>query len=133
MIRTVFTAALLTALAGCHFGRAVVNEYVKDLDTSWIRPGVTTREEVMSRMGVCPSTKEGGGVTPNSFRWVCSDSFTRTLEVGYIVTPTFERGDRHYAEDVLILFDGRGVVKLVSRTRSPDGRRVEIVEWKEAE
>ena len=133
MTKIVAIAVSLFMFAGCGFGRVVVNEYVKALDTSWIRPGVTTREEVMSRMGVCPSTKEGGGVTPNSFRWVCSDSFTRTLEVGYIVTPTFERGDRHYAEDVLILFDGRGVVKLVSRTRSPDGRRIEIVEWKEAE
>ena len=133
MTRIVVFASLLIAFTGCRFYRAVVNEYVKDLDTSWIRPGVTTRQDVISRMGVCPSTKEGGGITPNSFRWICSDTFTGTLEAGYIVTPTFERSDRHYAEDILVLFDDRGVVKLLSRTRSRDGKEIEIVEWKEAE
>ena len=130
--KVIVMTALLLALTGCRFGRVVVNEYVKDLDTTWIRPGVTTREEIKSRMGVCPSTKEGGGITQNSFRWVCNDSFTRTFEAGYFVTPTFERGDQHYAEDILILFDERGIVKLLSRTRSRDGVNVEIVEWKEA-
>lgn len=118
-------------LAGCHFSRDVVNEWVRDLDTSWIEPGVTTREEIVARMGACPSMKEGGGVTADSFRWVCSDTFTARLEIGYIVTPTFERGTRHYAEDVLIRFDREGRVSLVSRTRS-DGETNRVVEWREA-
>ena len=132
MTKAAIITAMLIAFTGCRFARTVVNEYVKDLDTTWIRPGVTTREEIKSRMGVCPSTKEGGGLTPTSFSSVCSDSFTRTFEAGYFVTPTFERGNRHYAEDILILFDERGIVKLLSRTRSRDGVHVEIIEWKEA-
>lgn len=127
-----FLAVLLVPLiAGCHFSRSVVNDYVRHLDTSWIRPGVTTRDDVIRRLGVSPSSKEGGGVTPRSFRWVCCDDFRSTLEVGYIVTPTFERGEMHFAEDILILFNEEGVVTLLSRTRSADGRNVEVVEWKE--
>lgn len=126
-------AALLTLLilGGCKFHRAVVNEYVRDIDTSWIVPGETTRSDVISRIGVSPSAKEGGGVSGSSFRWICADTFTGTLEIGYVLTPTFERGTMHYAEDILIVFDRNGVVDLVSRTRSKDGKEVEIVEWKE--
>ena len=125
------TLLLLIPLIGCSFHRAVVNDYVRDLDTAWIEPGVTTREDVIARLGFSPSDKEGGGVTGNSFRWVCNDSFGSTLEVGYILTPTFGRTRKHADEDILILFDDRGVVRLLSRTRG-DGDNRRIVEWKEA-
>lgn len=125
--------ALLTLVwsAGCKFDRTVVNEHVRRLDTSWIVPGETTRADVIDRLGVSPSLQEGGGVTGNSFRWICADTFTGSFEGGYIVSPTFARGTMHYAEDILVVFDSRGVVELLSRTRCRDGKTVEIVEWKE--
>ena len=127
-----FSLLLALALsAGCTFRRATVNDYVRDLDTSWIKPGVTTRDDVIARLGVSPSDKEGGGVTENSFRWICSDSRGDIFEFGYILTPTFARTRRHFAEDILILFDDRGVVKLLSRTRGA-GDKLRLVEWKEA-
>ncbi len=126
-----FLLISLAAFCGCKFHRSVVNEYVRDIDTSWITPGVTTRSDIIDRIGVSPSTKEGGGISGSSFRWVCADTFTGTLEAGYIVTPTFERGTMYYSEDILVTFDREGVVELVSRTRSKDGKRVEIVEWRE--
>lgn len=131
MRSAVLIAALAAMLSGCTFSRATVNDYVRDLDTSWIVPGRTTRTEIIDRLGMSPASREGGGVTAGSFRWVCADSFGTKLEAGYIVTPTFERTDRHFAEDILILFDERGVVELVSRTASRDGREIELKEWRE--
>lgn len=131
MRRILQSLFIATALTGCSFSRSVVNGHVRDIDTSWIEPGRTTRDEIIRRIGASPSMKEGGGITPNAFRWVMSDSFTGRLEVGYVVTPTFERGTMHFAEDILVLFDDAGVVTLLSRTRSKDGKDIELVEWKE--
>lgn len=129
-------AALFLSLAalagGCRFAREVVNPHVRELDTAWIRPGRTTRAEIVDRLGMPPMVRELGGVGKDSFRWTCCDTFTRTLEAGYIVTPTFERGRERFAEDILIRFDDRGVVTLVSRTRTRYDR-IEVVEWREAE
>ena len=123
--------ALLTC-GGCSFHRSVVNPQFRELETSWIRPGVTTRREVVSRLGIPPIGREAGtGTGRNAFRWTVSDTFAVSLVAGYIVTPTFEKGRQHFAEDILIVFDDRDVVTLVSRTRSPNGRKPEIVEWRE--
>ena len=131
-MRQLITLVLfVSTLAGCRFSRVTVNDFVRSLDTSWIEPGTTTREDIRKRLGMCPSSREGGGITPDSYRWVAIDSHIETLEAGYIVTPTFERGTTHFAEDILILFDDRGVVSLLSRTRSSDGKKLEIVDWKE--
>lgn len=133
VIRLAVLFLTLSAFAGgCRFAREIVNPHVRDLDTAWIQPGRTTRAEVVDRLGMPPTVRELGGVRKDSFRWTCCDTFTRTLEAGYIVTPTFERGHERFAEDILIRFDDRGVVTLVSRTRTR-GDRIEAVEWREAE
>lgn len=131
MVRILILAmGILTLASGCRFSRAIINPQVRDLDTSWIQPGVTTRQQIVDRMGFPPTVRELGGVKPDSFRWTMSDSFAGTLEAGYIVTPTFERGHEHFAEDILVVFDPQGVVKRISRTRS-DGDLVEVLEWRE--
>lgn len=44
------------ALGGCtSFTRTVVNGYVCDMDTSWIEPGKTTRDEIVNRIGRPPA------------------------------------------------------------------------------
>ena len=48
-------ALLCLVFAGCSFSRIVSNGYVRHLDTSWIRPGVTTREDIVSRLGRPPA------------------------------------------------------------------------------
>lgn len=120
----------LFLLGGCKIARDQVNLHVRDIDTSWIEPGVTTRREVIDRIGIPPSAKELGGVTADSFRWTLYDRYTGTLEAGYIVTPTFELSRAHFAEDILVKFDESGKVSLVSRTVS-DGKDVRITQWKE--
>ena len=95
-----------------------------------IEPGVTTRRQVIDRIGMPPTAKGLGGVTADAFRWTLYDKRTGTLEAGYIVTPTFELSRAHFAEDILVKFDESGKVSLVSRTVS-DGKNVRITEWKE--
>lgn len=55
MIGRLTVPLLCLALAGCSFSRTVSNGYVRRLDTSWIRPGVTTREDVVDRLGRPPA------------------------------------------------------------------------------
>ena len=123
--------ALLLVGSGCTFSRAVVNPQVKRIDTSWIRPGVTTRRDVIRRIGMPPTVRELGGVRPDSFRWTTYDVFGRQLEGGYILTPTFKDERENFAHDILICFDENGIVNLVSRTAHVQGEGVKILEWRE--
>lgn len=125
-----FALVATLPLGGCTFSRAVVNPEVRDIDTSWIVPGKTTRRDIVARIGFPPHVRELGGVKPNSFRWTTYDLSTRTLAAGYIVTPTFEKGHERFAHDILVCFDERGVVTLLSRTAVVDGR-LRVVDWKE--
>ena len=125
-----FALVATLPLGGCTFSRAVVNPEVRDIDTSWIVPGKTTRRDIVARIGFPPHVRELGGVKPNSFRWTTYDLSTRTLAAGYIVTPTFEKGRECFAHDILVCFDEHGVVTLLSRTEAVDGRP-RIVDWKE--
>ena len=122
-----FAACLLD---GCKIARDQVNLHVREIDTSWIEPGITTRRQVIDRIGIPPTAKGLGGVTADTFRWTLYDRYTGTLEAGYIVTPTFELSRAHFAEDILVKFDESGKVLLVSRTVS-DGKDVRITQWKE--
>lgn len=125
-------ALLLLVSGGCRISRDRVNPHVRDIDTSWIVPGETTRRAVIDRIGFPPATGgHGGGVTADAFRWTIKDTRTVTLEAGYVVTPTFELSRSGSAEDILVTFDGEGTVTLVSRTVS-DGRNTRIVEWRES-
>lgn len=150
------------AFAGCSFSRTVTNGYVRRIDTSWIEPGVTTREDIVRRLGRPPALTgvkgerggtdgalgvlfggaggvpavgmsadgESDGMAASSFRWYCGDSNQKTFEGGWIVYPTFSRRMQQRGHDILILFDERGAVKLLSRTDVREGR-IRILEWKE--
>lgn len=133
MCRAVLYAFCICLLFfGCTFSRSVVNPHHRRHDTSWIVPGRTTREEVVKRFGLPPATIDGrGGVREGSIRYLTSDEFTGRLEVGYIVTPTFERSHVQHQYDLLIRFDSNGVVSLVSRTESVDGEN-RLLEYREA-
>lgn len=129
--RPVVFALLPLLLAGCTISREVVNPQVRDMDTSWIEPGVTTRADVVARLGMPPMMMDGGGVTTDSFQWVRSDSFSRVLEIGYYVVPSFEITRGRDTEDILIRFNENDVVTLVSRTSTCGGERTKVLEWKE--
>ena len=53
-------------LGGCSFSRTVVNGHVREMDTSWIEPGKTTKDEIVSRLGVPPSVVGVKGVRPGA-------------------------------------------------------------------
>ena len=51
----VFIFLSVLMLGGCtSFTRTVVNGYVRDIDTAWIEPGKTTRDDVVARLGRPP-------------------------------------------------------------------------------
>lgn len=152
-----YVSLLFLFACGCTVRRVVVNEQYRELDTAWIKPGVTTRGEVLRRFGypaVGSSARAASGMplrrplvgetspiiersdmmmpqSHEALQWTVSDTFQVELVAGYIVTPTFARDKQHPAENILVRFDERDVVSLVSRTRSADGRTVEVVDWKE--
>lgn len=64
-------------------------------------------------------------------RWLTRDALTGTFEAGYIVTPTFEISREHHQHDLLILFDEKDRVSLISRTESTGGEN-RVVEFREA-
>lgn len=162
MIGRLTVPLLCLLFAGCSFSRTVTNGYVRRLDTSWIRPGVTTRADIVERFGRPPALtgikgergntggalgllmgRSGGapaigmsaegeseGAAANTFRWYCGDSDLKMFEGGWIVTPTFSKQRQRRGHDILILFDEKDVVKLLSRTELRDGQ-VRILEWKE--
>ena len=133
--RRLIGGAVLLALAaagtGCTFDRTVINRDVRDIDTSWIVPGRTTREEIVAKIGLPPTVKDVGiGISKNSMRWVSVDTYEKKFEAGYILTPTFSDSVGFYSHDLLITFDDAGTVTLVSRTKG-NGEKVELVEWRE--
>ena len=66
MPRVLAAVLTLLALSGCTFSRTVVNGYVRELDTSWIKPGETTRSEVIAHLGMPPAMVGAKGVRPGS-------------------------------------------------------------------
>lgn len=123
---------LLFPISGCSFSRSVVNPHHSRHDTSWIVPGKTTRAEVIDRLGMPPGGIAGrGGIKGDTLRWVTSDTFTGTLEAGRFVTPTFELSRERHRHDLLMEFDGAGIVRLVSRTETINGKN-RIIEFREA-
>ena len=157
-----FVVLLAVVAGGCSFSRTVTNGFVRQMDTSWIEPGKTTREDVVNRLGYPPAMtgikgerggtsgaigtlmgQDGGhpaigmdteaesaGTAQNSFRWYCGDSNRKMFEGGWLVYPTFSRQRLQRGHDIYILFDEKGVVKLLGRTELRDGH-VRLLEWKE--
>ena len=122
-----------TLLAGCTFSRVVENDYVKDFDTSWIVPGTTTRDEVVAKFGYPVATQYGrGGIFPNAFYYACNDVRTFKMVMGYILTPTFERTRGNSAHEIMLKFDDRDIVKIVSRIRRDADGQIEVLDLREA-
>ena len=130
-LRPIILAALAAVCAGCHFSRTTVNGYVRDIDTAWIRPGETTRADVVKRIGYPSHVKHFSGIRPDHFRWVSCTTRSDMFKGGWIITPTFESTNEFDGEDILVRFDTNEVVTLVSRTKSVDGK-IQVMEWREA-
>lgn len=129
--RLCLIAVCASVFCGCRFSREIVNPDVRALDVAWVEPGVTTRADVVSRLGMPPTVRGMGGVGKDQFRWTMIDTMTKSFEAGYILTPTFEFADEDYADDILIRFDSQDRVTLVSRVVVQDGRRRQVL-WKES-
>lgn len=128
--------ALLLALgAGCTVSRVRVNPHLAGLDATWIAPGRTTRAEVIERLGMPPPVgrveNAPAYVSDDTLRWLATDTRIWELRVGYIVTPIFRHARTVAADDLLVRFDARGVVRGLSRVRRRGGR-VEVLDFRGA-
>ena len=134
MRRCLLLFVLSCAMVGCTFSRVRINEGVETLDTTWICPGQTTFDEVVARLGLPPPAGKVDDValylSDDLLHWVSMDTFTATLELGYIFTPLFERSRTVAAHDLMICFDQRRVVSRISRT-ARHGREVRLLEYRE--
>ena len=132
--RALVFAALASLVAGCTFSRVRINEGIESLDSAWIVPGQTTFDEVIARLGLPPPAGKVDDValylSDEILHWVSTDTFIAKLEVGYFVTPLFERSRTVAAHDLMICFDDRRVVSRVSRT-ARQGTRVRLLEYRE--
>ena len=128
-------AALTASVAGCTCSRIRINEGIEQLDSAWIIPGQTTFEEIIARLGLPPPAGKVDDValylSDDLLHWVSTDTFTTKLELGYILTPLFERSRTVVAHDLMICFDDRRVVSRLSRT-ARDGQKVQVLEYREA-
>lgn len=153
MKRVLSIALIASLVSGCHFKKTVTNAFVRDLDTAWIVPGETTRADIDRRLGRPPNEvdvrerviapakteaiatpeREGddGELAKRYYRWSVNTADNGRFEGGYIIVPTFAKGEERRAHDLMICFDELGVVTLVSRVEN-NGERIRILEWKEA-
>ena len=126
---------LAAFVAGCTCSRVRINEGIEQLDSAWIIPGQTTFEEVITRLGLPPPAGKVDDValylSDDLLHWVSTDTFTAKLELGYILTPLFERSRTVVAHDLMICFDDRRVVSRLSRTTRV-GSTVHLLEYREA-
>lgn len=126
--------AALLLLGGCTFARVRTNRGVERLETAWIRPGETTYAEVLDRLGLPPPVGRADDtpawLSSDALHYVSLDTRTFRLELGYILTPLFERTRTVPSHDLLIRFRG-SVVSQVSRVRRRGGE-MEVLEFREA-
>lgn len=127
-------ALLAPAGGGCTFARVRTNRGVEALETAWIRPGETTYGEVLARLGLPPPVGRADDapawLSSDALHYVSMDTRIFRLELGYVVTPLFERTRSLPAHDILIRFR-EGVVCQVSRVRRRGGK-AEVLEFREA-
>lgn len=124
------TFLMVLPICGCFIARDVVNPQIRNLDTDWITPGITTKAEIVSELGLPtldPITNSS--ITDDTFHWKSSDTFTMSLDIGWIFTPTFQISKTRKSEDILIRFDENDTVEFISRT-SANHHKNELIQWK---
>ena len=116
-----FGVCLLMLGQGCLFNRTVVNAQVRDLDTSFIRPGQTKAQEIITRLGPPPPlpelTDDTKLYTDDFLRYTCYETRRTAFIIGYVVIFPFWWSDTQAIDETLITFDDKGVVREVIKTQ----------------
>jgi hypothetical protein len=103
------------------FHKGITNEYVRHLDTSFIRPNETTVREVVMRMGPPPPLPDAlqreKTFTEDFLRYSCIENKTTGFEIGYIITLPFSWTDTQAIDEILIEVNSNGTIHNVVRTQ----------------
>lgn len=106
--------ALALLAAGCTFSRVTTNEAVARLDPSFIRPGETTWEEVLARLGapapLDPITGEYDEFSPYYLHYASRDQYCFALNTWPYVTLPFLACDQQTVHEIAVEFYADGVV-----------------------
>ena len=85
MLKVALLGLAAVMLGGCtSFTRTVVNGHVREMDTAWIEPGKTTRDEIVDRLGRPPAIL---GVKESDVRTETRDGLSRHYLECLAVTP----------------------------------------------
>lgn len=120
-MRTVLTVAVCCLLAGgCVFARSRSNEYVRTLDTSFIRIGQTTRDDVLTRLGPPPmlatAQKPENVFSRERLRYICYGQNEFKLGNKSFLVFEFTWSDAQYERELAIDFDAQDRVTRVGWT-----------------
>jgi len=115
-------AFVLVLGQGCVFNRTVANEQVRNLDTSFIRPGQTTAIEVLNRLGPPPPLpdiidQQNKYFTDDFVRYACHETRRTEFRLTQILFLPFLWSDTQAIYETMITFDNKGVVKEVIKTQ----------------
>jgi len=107
------TAAAAAALSGCTFHRVQSNAAFETLDPTPLRIHESTFEDVLNRLGP-PSSgtveRIRDATSMVSFRYMCADEKSFDLLLSYGLILPFRWGDKRTGRELVVEFDGKGVV-----------------------
>lgn len=121
IVRTFVTAAVCCLLAGgCVFSRSRSNEYIRSLDTSFIRIGETTRDDVLSRLGPPPmqttAQKPENVFSQERLRYISYGENEFKFGNKTFLVFEFTWSDAQYERELAIDFDAQNRVTRVAWT-----------------
>ena len=118
----VFAAAVVCCLlaGGCVFSRSDGNAYIRSLDTSFIRVGQTTRDDVLNRLGPPPmlatAQKPEKVFSRERLRYICYGQNEFKLGNKTFLVFEFTWSDAQYERELAIDFDAQDRVTRVAWT-----------------
>lgn len=121
IVKVLAAAAICCLLSsGCAFTRSRGNEYIRNLDTSFIRIGQTTRDDVLSRLGPPPMLvtvqKPENVFSPERLRYISYAQNEFKFGNRTLLVFEFNWSDAQYERELAIDFDAQDRVARVAWT-----------------
>lgn len=112
---------MLFIVSGCTFHKSVINDEVRHMDTSFIRPNKTTAHDIVMRLGPPPPLPDNlqreKVFTEDFLRYSCIETKTTRFEIGYILILPFAWSDTQAIDEILVEFNPDRTVRNVVRTQ----------------
>lgn len=134
---TILFALLISAqilLIGCSAGRITANRHVRDMDFTWVKPGQTTRDQIIDKMGLPPPFGSENltelAYTSNALHYLAFDVHERAISLDYYFAVNFDWGWEDATDDIYIWLDDKDIVQRISHVQRRDDK-VKLMLFKE--